>query len=192
MVELVFFLEEPSAREMLDGLLPRILPEEITPRYVVFRGKRDLEKRLPNRLKNWLTPNARFIILQDQDRGSCIQIKRKLAKICTDSGKSDALVRIACRELESWYLGDLKAVENGLALTENKLSHHQNKKNLRTPDTLVKPAEELKRLTDNKYQKMAGSRAIGPHLDLEQNRSNSFRVFVSGVKKVAEGMVEVS
>ncbi len=29
MKTIVFFLEEPSAREMLEGVLPRILPEDI-------------------------------------------------------------------------------------------------------------------------------------------------------------------
>jgi hypothetical protein len=35
---LVFFLEEPSAKAMLKGLLPRILPTEWLVRYVVFAG----------------------------------------------------------------------------------------------------------------------------------------------------------
>lgn len=34
-----FLLEEPSANEMLKGILPRILPENIHVRYVVFDGK---------------------------------------------------------------------------------------------------------------------------------------------------------
>ena len=46
MSELVFMLEEQSARAMLEGLLPKLLPAEVTPRYVVFEGKQDLEKQL--------------------------------------------------------------------------------------------------------------------------------------------------
>ena len=46
MKTIVFFLEEPSAREMLEGVLPRILPEEVKVRYLVFQGKQDLEKNL--------------------------------------------------------------------------------------------------------------------------------------------------
>ena len=38
MNQLVFFLEERSARAMLENLLPRILPDNITARYVVFEG----------------------------------------------------------------------------------------------------------------------------------------------------------
>ena len=43
MTQLVFFLEEPSARAMLENFLPRILPDNIAVRYVVFEGKQDLD-----------------------------------------------------------------------------------------------------------------------------------------------------
>ena len=46
MKTIVFFLEEPSAREMLEGMLPRILPDGVQTRYLVFKGKQDLEKNL--------------------------------------------------------------------------------------------------------------------------------------------------
>ena len=39
MTQLVIFLEEPSEKEMLKGLLPRFLPENIYPIYIVFEGK---------------------------------------------------------------------------------------------------------------------------------------------------------
>ena len=35
-MNLVFLLEEPSAREMLKGLLPRVLPHPVQIRYIVF------------------------------------------------------------------------------------------------------------------------------------------------------------
>lgn len=43
MKHLVFLLEEPSAKEMLNGLLPRLLPG-LSYRCIVFEGKQDLEK----------------------------------------------------------------------------------------------------------------------------------------------------
>ncbi|WP_200344897.1 hypothetical protein [Halochromatium glycolicum] len=54
MTHLVFFLEEPSAKELLQGILPKVLPEPCTTQFVVFEGKQDLEKRLPIRLRAWL------------------------------------------------------------------------------------------------------------------------------------------
>ena len=49
MKTLVFLLEEPSAAEMLRGLLPRLLPADVTPRLVSFDSKSDLDAQLPGR-----------------------------------------------------------------------------------------------------------------------------------------------
>ena len=65
--ELVFLLEEESARAMLEGVLPRILHNDISPRMIVFEGKQDLERQLVKRLKGYLNPYARFIVMRDQD-----------------------------------------------------------------------------------------------------------------------------
>ena len=73
-MNLVFFLEEPSAREMLKGLLPRVLPDVISFRYLVFEGKQDLEKNIVRRLRGWRAPNSVFIVLRDQDAGDCSAI----------------------------------------------------------------------------------------------------------------------
>ena len=49
---------------------------------------------------------------RDKDSGDCRSIKRKMAQKVQNSGKMDkTLIRIACHELESFYLGDLSAVE---------------------------------------------------------------------------------
>lgn len=182
MSHLVFFLEEPSAREMLNGLLPRILPDSVTFQCVVFEGKQDLEKQLGRKLRGWRPPLPRFIVLRDQDGGVCTDIKAKLKTICSQAGHPDALVRIACHELESWYLGDLRAVE--VALEINGIAGQQANRKYRTPDMLANASEELEKLTKSKYQKVSGSRAIGPHLDPLGNKSVSFNVFVQGVQRV--------
>ena len=41
-------------------------------------------------------------------------------------------------------------------------------------------------LEKNEYQKVSGSRKIGPHLNLTNHRSNSFRVFVEGIRRFIE------
>ena len=114
MTQLVFFLEEPSAREMLQGVLPRLLPVDVETKFVVFEGKQDLEKRLPIRLRAWQRTDARFVVMRDQDSGDCVAIKQQLIQKCREAGKPEALVRIACRELETFYLGDLKAVAQSI------------------------------------------------------------------------------
>lgn len=177
---LVVFTEEMSAKVMLESLLPRLLPTE---RYcfmcVAFEGKRDLEKQLPIKLRGWRTPDTRFVVLRDQDNGDCQTIKASLQSICRTANKPNTLVRIACRELESWYFGDLKAVETALGI--DGLMGLAAKAKYRNPDAIHSPSEELKRVTKNRYQKVGGSRAIGRHLCLDRSRSPSFLHFVSGV-----------
>jgi hypothetical protein len=184
MKTIVFFLEEPSAREMLAGILPRILPNDMQIRYVVFQGKQDLEKNLKAKLRGWMLPDSIFVVMRDQDSGDCKAIKNKLVGLCSEAGKAGVLVRIACRELESFYLGDLVAVEKGLGLKGIKTQ--QQGKKFRNPDALGNPADELFRLTGNTYDKVSGSRAIAPCLNLKSNCSISFNVLVSGIYNLIE------
>lgn len=179
---IVFFLEEPSAREMLKGLLPRLLPPEVVPRFVVFEGKQDLERQLERKLRGWREPNSLFVVLRDQDAGDCQKIKSNLAAKCRTAGRPKSLVRIACHELESWYLGDLAAVERALGL--KNLARQQSRRRYNEPDMVVRPSDELGQLTKQAYQKIAGSRAIGPELSLTGNHSRSFVVFLDGVRRL--------
>ncbi len=183
MTELVIFLEEPSAREMLKGLLPKILPDNVYPRYVVFEGKQDLDKQLPIKLKAWCKPDCIFVVLRDQDNGNCLSIKQGLMEKCNHAGKTCVLIRIACHELESWYLGDLTAVEQ--AIGPDRLSSKQNNRKFRTPDRLSNASEELSKLSPQ-YQKVSGSRAIGKCLNIKNNRSDSFHVFMSGIQRIVK------
>ncbi len=182
MKTLVFCLEEPSAKAMLEGILSRILPPDVKPFYVVFSGKQDLEKQLVKRLKGWLQPNTAFLIMRDQDSGDCKHIKQNLLNLAQQADKSTVLVRIACHELESFYLGDLSAVEQGLGL--KNLAKQQHSRKFRHPDQLANAAEELKKLTKGQYQKLLGSRAIAPHLSLEDNQSLSFNALINGIQKL--------
>ena len=179
---LVVFTEEMSAKVMLESLLPRLLPQEIHIQCVDFEGKQDLEKQLPIKLKGWRTPDTAFVILRDQDGGNCHDVKRNLKSICDAANKPDVLIRIACRELESWYFGDLAAVEAGLEI--DGLIAHQLKAKYRNPDNIIHPSTELKKVTKNRYQKVSGSRDIGKYLSLDNARSRSFQNFINGVRRI--------
>jgi len=176
---LVLFLEEPSAQAMLEGLLPRVLPPGVELRFIVFEGKQDLEKQLVRRLSLWLAPNSLFVVLRDQDSGDCRETKRRLTAKCVSAGRDGALVRIACHELESWYLGDLAAVES--AFGQRGLARLALKAKFRKPDVLGSPSTELEKLTRGQYQKVDGSRKLGPLLNLKTNLSRSFQVFLEGI-----------
>ena len=183
MKELVFFLEEESAKEFLKGILPRFLPSDVSPIYVTFEGKNDLQKNLERKLRAWIKPALGFIVLQDKDHNDCIDLKAKLQALCQKSGKSNTLVRIACHHLESWYLGCLETV---LPLYGINPLKYQSKRKYRNPDALSYACEELKKLTQNQYQKINGSRQIGAVFPIDQstNRSHSYRVFIDGIQKV--------
>ena len=181
---LICFLEEPSAREMLKGILPRLLPENIECHYIVFEGKQDLEKRFVRKLRGWRKPDSAFLIMRDQDSDDCKVVKNKLLELCRKAGRKKTLIRIACRELESFYFGDLSAVENGLGL--NNIANRKQRTKYRIPDDIVNPASELEKLTNGVYQKVSGSRSIGPLLSLENNTSNSFNVLLSGIRSIAK------
>ncbi|MFB2971806.1 DUF4276 family protein [Aerosakkonema sp. BLCC-F183] len=170
---------------MIEGILPKIISTEldIVVRYIVFEGKQDLEKQMVRKLQKYKNPDATFIILRDRDSGDCQDIKTKLKQKCEEANKSQAIVRIACRELESWYLSDLEAVEKAYDLSN--LSSRQNEKKFRNPDELGNPSQELKSLVPE-YQKINGSRIIAPYLNIENTRSRSFYHFISSIKRIIQ------
>jgi hypothetical protein len=183
MSEIVFFLEEASAEALLSALLPRFLPLQVPYRCLVFEGKQDLEKQMVRRMRGYRVPGARFVVLRDQDAADCRKVWMSLRERCEEARHPEASVCIACRELESWYLADLAAVER--ALERPGLQNLQNKRQYRTPDHIVTPSRRLARLAPA-YQKVSGSRAIGPHLDLNNTRSRSFQHFITAIRRLAE------
>ncbi len=137
MRELVFLLEEASAQALLQGLVPRFLDSSIRVRFIAFEGKQDLEKQLVRRMRSYLNPQARFLVLRDQDSApDCTVVKRKLLGLCAAAGRhSVSLVRVACRELETIYLADLQAVEQ--ALRTQGLVKMQGNARFRSPDRRI-------------------------------------------------------
>lgn len=185
MKTLVVLTEEPSAKELLEGLLPRMLPEGIGFRVIPFEGKQDLERQLVKKIRNWLQPDTAFLVLRDQDSGDCLEIKKNLQALCREAGQPDAVIRIVCRELESWYLGDLEAV--GIALAMKGIARQSSVSKYRNPDRLNNAADELNRLTQGRYSKINGSRRLGPVLKLDgSNRSVSFGHFCHAVRRLAQ------
>lgn len=191
MKELVFLLEEESAKAVLESLLPRILNPEIKTRLIPFEGKQDLEKQMAKRMRGYVNPEARFIVLRDQDSvPDCKELKENLLERCRQAGReTKSLVRIACRELETFYLADLDAVEQGLQV--RNLSKLQASAKFRNPDRLGSPSKELALLTKGGYQKVSGSRAIGRHLNPANTRSPSFKCLVQGILRLENELLAI-
>ena len=90
-------------------------------------------------------------------------------------------MRIACRELESWVAGDLEALSQGYDCPS--IVAHAQKRSFRDPDALVSPIDHLRRIVPA-YQKVDGSRRVGPLLSPERSKSKSFKAFCDGVKRL--------
>lgn len=178
----VFLLEEPSAQDFLEGVLPRVFPQHVTPHFLVFEGKQDLERQLSRRLKGWLRPNSRFIVMRDQDSGDCAVIKARLLGLCGEAGRPNAVVRIACRELEAFFVGDWQSVAD--AFGKPGLAAHDRGAKFRNPDALGSPSRELMRIIPS-YQKRDGARRIAPLLSPQRNRSRSFQVLWQSLHQLA-------
>lgn len=176
-MKLLFLLEEESCKECLNNILPRILPPHIEFICVAHTGKSDLQRSIPIKLKGWNEPNAKFIIVHDQDNHNCIDLKNKLKDLCLVSQK-EVLIRIVCTELESWYLGDLEALEQAYG---GNICTDKNIHKFRNPDSIINSKEKLKEVTQNKYQPVSGSRQISTYMDIRKNKSSSFQIFVRGV-----------
>lgn len=186
-MKLVCLLEERSAEEVLKVILPRILPQGVFPETIAFEGKSDLKRKLQRRIQHWQGNGDVFLVLMDQDEDDCVAAKDDLWKIIKETGKAGrTLVRIACHELENFFLGDLAAVEQGLGI--RGLSEKQGKSKYREPDKMANAPDELKKLTGDKYSKISGSRSIVPFLRIDgSSRSTSFNALVSGIRKLVEG-----
>jgi len=186
---LIFLLEEASMKVLLDGLLPRLFPgwqEGTHFKCIPHEGKSDLDKSVPRKLKQWKIPGDRFVIVRDNDNANCLAVKASYVAVCTACERPDTLVRLVCQELESWYVGDLWAMARAFALP--KLDSPGMRKRFTDPDSWQKPSVEVDRLVEE-FGKVAGARAMAAYLrDADGNRSQSYQVFLAGVRRVAMEM----
>ena len=165
-------------RELLKGILPRFLPDDVSVVYLVFEGKQDLEKNIERKIRGWRLPNSSFVIVRDQDSApDCRDVKKKLVELAQTSGKP-VLVRIACRTLEAWVAGDLDAVSR--AFDDPKIARQKSSRKFRDPDALGSAYDDLRELVPT-YQKVDGARRVGPLLDPKSNASSSFKALLTGV-----------
>ena len=202
-------VEELSAQEALNNLLPKILgniPFDIHR----YGGKLDLLAKLPNRLRgyrSWLPNDYFIVVLIDGDREDCLTLKEKLEKIALEAGfitKSAAginqsfqvLNRLAIEELESWFFGDVQALVTAYpGVTPNLGSQAK----YRDPDAITGGTwEALERVLQaagyhkGGLQKLPAARDISIHMNPEVNRSKSFQTFYSGLKEIKEQVMSNS
>lgn len=185
---IIFLLEEPSMKILIEGLLPRLMPGMVAGEHfmcIKHEGKSDLDVSIPRKLQAWRYPGDRFVILRDNDNVDCIDLKARFVKMCAECGRPDTVIRLVCQELESWYIGDLQALAE--AFGDPKLAAPSQRKRFATPDVWQKPSAELARMIP-RFQKGGAARAMATTLEAERNQSPSFQFFVGGVRRLAEEM----
>jgi hypothetical protein len=193
-----FLVEEYSAQVVLENILPKMLLAETSFAVRPFRGKPDLLKNLPARLKGYKQiPNCQVVVLVDRDNDDCQELKTKLEDVARDIGlvtKSSisscdqcfqVLNRIAIEELEAWFFGDINALVMAYPGVPVSLA---SKTKYRDPDAITGgTAEALERVLQRagyhrgRLEKVKAARDISPHMDPVSNRSQSFQVFRKGL-----------
>ena len=121
---------------------------------------------------------GRKIILKEVTRYK--QRTNELLGLCNFNGDIPVIIRIACRELENWYLGYMCAIE--AVYPETKASKLIGKAKYRNPDAVF-GAFELGQLTRN-FSKSHASREIAKYMITDNNNSVSFNHFVSRLDKL--------
>ena len=177
--------EEPSMEYFLRGILPRILPDDYRIDVNCFirahRGKSDLKKSIPIKIRAY--PHygypVKVLIIHDQDANDCRNLKNELKTLC-GATTIPFIIRIACRELENWYLGQLSAIES--VYPESRASSFIKKKKYRNPD-LLHGADELNRLTGN-FSKSQAAREISRYIDINNNTSPSFNHTIKAIRQL--------
>lgn len=179
-------VEEPSMKNALEIILPQISPPTFELGINCFirphQGKTDLQKSIPRKVRayQYFLQVVKLIVVHDQDSNDCLHLQQQLVNLVHQGNdEQPLLVRIACRELENWYLGDMQAIE--AVYPTFKAVRHQNKAKYRNSDNVF-AAKDLERLIKD-FAKGFASKHIPTFMKIEENNSTSFKQFVSGVKK---------
>ncbi|MEM6650734.1 MAG: DUF4276 family protein, partial [Pseudomonadota bacterium] len=150
---------------------------------------------IPKKLRAWQNPNARFLILRDNDRGDCKARKKKIETLIKDTNCIEkSKIRIVCQELEAWYLGDLSALEM-TDFSNPNISNKQDKQPFSDPDNIDRPLIILDKLTKKSFtpksQKSTLARSIAQHLSMTNNRSHSFNQTISAINALVLQLNEI-
>ena len=185
--------------EALKAILPKILSNNVTFDFLVFEGKDDLLNNLFVRLKGyrWIPDDWRIMVLIDEDRRDCRELKGKLERTAHEAGfltKTSAVLnedfrvvnRLAIEELEAWFFGDVEALHAAYPRVSINLQYQAR---YRDPDAIRGGTyEALERLLvernyyTDKLPKTEVAQNIAHYMEPIQNRSKSFQVFLEGLK----------
>ena len=174
----IFLTEEKSMSEFLKTFLEkyglagfRVIPHE---------GKSHLKKSITAKFRALNGLGVTFVVLIDQDSSDCLVLKSEIDAICRQVKGVDYKIRIACHELEAWFLGDTAALDLAFG---TKLSRHAKNKIFRDPDRLGNAKQQL-----HKYIKTTGQINVARKMaqamtqdSIASNKSRSFHKFLTTI-----------
>ena len=211
-MHLEVIVEDQSGAKAIDILLDRLLgPNQKTHswRLHAYKGigklpanlnkapdprKRLLLDKLPAILRahgRANVPDSAVVVVVDSDRKECGAFKTELLKVlkgCDPAPK--ALLRIAIEEIEAWYLGDAKAIRAAYPKAKTAvLSRYVQDSVCGTWEVLADAVYPggAKQLNIKGWpivgkEKSIWAERISPFMDVEANRSPSFKAFRDGVR----------
>ena len=202
-IRLFVHVEEPSMKEAMETLLPRLLGGKSVDWRIIDHGsKGGLLKNLADRLRGyarWEDANIRVLVLVDRDDDDCVALKAALeqaageaglpTKAAPDHGGAFRVVnRIVIEELEAWFLGDVPAL---VAAYPGVSPNLESKASFRDPDAVPGGTwEALHRVLQRaghyagaqRLPKIEVARRVSTEMVAGRNRSRSFQVFLEGLE----------
>lgn len=203
LTHLELLVEEPSAEAALNSLVPKVLGSDLSYQIHPFQGKHDLLRNLPTRLRgyrHWIPENWGIVVVIDADGLDCLEQKEKQESMAEDAGfltralalggRYQVLNRLAIEELEAWFFGDVEALCEAYPGIPRSLGERAK---YRDPDGILGGTwealeTELQRAGHHRggLAKIKAAREISAKMELDRNRSRSFRAFQQGLLSLCE------
>jgi hypothetical protein len=174
------------------------LPED--PSLPPSRGNQTLLHNLPARLRAYgrdLGEGEVVVVLVDLDDRDCGTFKQELVGLLTHCNpKPRGLFRIAIEELEAWFFGDQAAIWQAYPdanmgildsyVQDSKCGTWEMLADAIHPGGLAALHVSYgKRSVRVSEHKVVWAKRIAPHMDVENNQSQSFQYFRDGLRKLA-------
>ena len=173
-------------RGFLEGIRRLFDPEIAQSKWKIIphQGKQHLLGGLPTTFRALASigGDKKIVVLCDQDSDDCRELKREIRNKIPTAFRGRTLIRIVCCELEAWYLGDKKALVDAYPDC-GRIGSRDWRKN---PDGFSKPSSKIREKARGFNKVAAGEKVSGKIRNLENNRSPSFRVFVSGLRGLCQ------
>lgn len=199
---LELLVEDESTKVAIDALLDRLSAKvpSVEWRTQQFRGREAMWRKLRDTLYSIAAGGYAdaVLVLLDQDRSDCIELKQAAIATAADAGMirsdgslavSNFVVRINETELESWFLGDPAAVRDAYPQVSRR-ARLTNR-----PIESIEDAWETLHRTLQQYgyypnfmPKVEVAKNIAPYLSLVDgvNSSHSFRVVLRSLREFME------